>query len=91
MPDADHSDQNYVNSFNSGMTLVQVLKQCGNDLSRQNIMRQAANLHDLKLPTLLPGITVNTSPTDYSPVKQMQLMRWDGARWVRFGEVMSGS
>jgi len=83
MPDADHSDQNYVNSFNSGMALV--LKQCGNDLSRQNIMKQAANLHDLKLPMLLRGITVNTGPHDYYPVKQMQLMRWDGSRWVRFG------
>ena len=91
MPDADHSDQNYVNSFNSGMALVQVLKQCGNDLSRQNIMKQAANLHDVELPMLLPGIKVNTGPTDYYPVKQMQLMRWDGTRWVRFGEIMSGS
>ena len=91
MPDADHSDQNYVNSYNSGMALVQVLKQCGNDLSRQNIMRQAANLHDLELPMLLPGIKVNTGPADYYPVEQMQLMRWDGLRWVRFGEVLSGS
>jgi branched-chain amino acid transport system substrate-binding protein len=91
MPDADHSDQNYVNSYNSGLALVQVLKQCGNDLSRQNIMKQAANLHDLALPMLLPGIKVNTGPTDYYPVEQMQLMRWDGTRWVRFGEIMSGS
>jgi len=91
MPDADHSDQNYVNSYNSGMALVQVLKQCGNDLSRRNIMRQAANLHDLELPMLLPGIKVDTGPTDYYPVEQMQLMRWDGSRWVRFGEIMSGS
>ncbi len=91
MPDADHGDQNYVNSYNSGMALVQVLKQCGNDLSRQNIMKQAANLHDLELPMLLPGIKVNTGPTDYYPVEQMQLMRWDGSRWVRFGEILSGS
>ncbi len=91
MPDADASDQNYVNSFNSGMVLVQVLKQCGDDLSRENILKQATNLHDLALPMLLPGITVNTAPTDYYPVKQMQLMRWDGAHWVRFGEVLSGT
>jgi ABC-type branched-subunit amino acid transport system substrate-binding protein len=91
MPDADHSDQNYVNSYNSGMALVQVLKQCGNDLSRQNIMRQAANLHGLELPMLLPGIKVDTGPNDYYPVEQMQLMRWDGTRWVRFGEILSGS
>jgi branched-chain amino acid transport system substrate-binding protein len=91
MPDADASDQNYVNSFNSGMVLVQVLKQCGDDLSRENILKQATNLHDLALPMLLPGIRVSTSPTDYYPVKQMQLMRWDGKHWVRFGEVLSGT
>ena len=54
-------------------------------------MKQAANLHNLELPMLLPGIKVNTGPADYYPVKQMQLMRWDGARWVRFGEILSGS
>ncbi len=91
MPDADASDQNYVNSFNSGMVLVQVLKQCGDDLSRENILKQATNLHDLALPMLLPGIAVSTSPTDYYPVKRMQLMRWDGKQWVRFGEVLSGT
>jgi branched-chain amino acid transport system substrate-binding protein len=91
MPGADATDQNYVNSYNSGMTLVQVLKQCGDDLSSENIMRQAANLHDLELPMLLPGIKVNTSPTNFYPIEQMQLMRWDGQHWVRFGEVVSGS
>ncbi|HXZ02785.1 MAG TPA: ABC transporter substrate-binding protein [Stellaceae bacterium] len=91
MPDADANDQNYVNSYNSGMVLVQVLKQCGDDLSRENILKQATNLHDLALPMLLPGIRVSTSPTDYYPVKQMQLMRWDGKHWVRFGEVLSGT
>ncbi|MGO8916117.1 MAG: ABC transporter substrate-binding protein [Stellaceae bacterium] len=91
MPDSDPSDQNYVNSFNSGMVLVEALKQCGDDLSRENILKQATNLHDLALPMLLPGITVSTSPTDYYPVKQMQLMRWDGKHWVRFGAVLSGT
>jgi branched-chain amino acid transport system substrate-binding protein len=91
MPDADQSDQNYVNSYNSGMVLVQVLKQCGDDLSRENIMKQAANIRNLELPMLLPGIKVDTSPTDYYPIEQMQLMRWDGKHWVRFGEVQSGS
>ena len=91
MPDADASDQNYVNSFNEGMVLVQVLKQSGDDLSRENILRQATNLHHLALPMLLPGITVDTGPTDYYPVKQMQLMRWDGRHWVRFGELLNGT
>lgn len=91
MTDADQNDQNYVNSYNSGMVLVQVLKQCGDDLSRENIMKQAANIHDLALPMLLPGIKVNTGPTDYYPIEQMQLMRWDGKHWVRFGAVQSGN
>jgi branched-chain amino acid transport system substrate-binding protein len=71
-------------------TLVQVLKQCGSDLSRENIMRQAANLHNLELPLLLPGITINTSPTDYRPVKQMQPMRFNGHNWEMFGDLISG-
>jgi ABC-type branched-subunit amino acid transport system substrate-binding protein len=89
MPDADPTDQNYINSFNSGATLVQVLKQCGDDLSRENIMKQAADIHQLQLPTMLPGITVDTSPTDYYPIEQMQLMRWDGKKWNRFGDIQS--
>jgi len=91
MPDADPSDQNYVNSYNEGMTLVQALKQCGNDLSRENIMKQAANIKDLALPMMLPGIKVNTGPTDFYPIEQMQLMRWDGNHWVRFGDLVSDS
>jgi branched-chain amino acid transport system substrate-binding protein len=90
MADSDQSDQNYVNSYTSGMALVQVLKQCGDDLSRENIMRQATNLHNVDVQMLLPGITVNTSPTDYFPVKQMQLMKWDGKHWVRFGDLLTG-
>jgi branched-chain amino acid transport system substrate-binding protein len=89
VPGGDIKDQNYVNSYNSGMTLVQVLKQCGNDLSRENIMKQAASIKDLALPMLLPGIKVNTSPTDHFPIEQMQLMRWNGKQWVRFGELLN--
>ncbi len=89
VPGGDIKDQNYVNSYNSAMVLVQVLKQCGNDLSRENIMKQAANLKDLALPMLLPGIKVNTSPTDHYPIEQMQLMRWNGKQWVRFGELLN--
>jgi branched-chain amino acid transport system substrate-binding protein len=90
LPDADPSEINYVYGYNSAAILVQVLKQCGNDLSRENIMRQAAHLHDFESATLLPGVVVNTSPTNYHPVRQMQLMRWDGRNWVRFGEVFAG-
>lgn len=72
-------------------TLVQVLKQCGDDLTRENVMKQAANLKDLALPMLLPGIKVSTSPTDYAPVKQLQLSRFDGKTWQLFGDVLSGA
>ena len=65
-----------------------MLKQAGNDLSRENIMRQATNLRDLELPMLLPGIKVNTSLTDSWAVQQLQLRRFDGKRWVRFGDLV---
>jgi hypothetical protein len=90
MPDADARDSNYVNGYNYAAAMVQVLKQAGSDLSRDNIMRQATNIHDLALPMLLPGIKVNTSPTNYYPVQQMQLMRFDGKQWVRFGDLVRG-
>jgi len=66
-------------------TLAHVLKQCGNDLSRANVMRQAANIKTLELPMFLPGIKINTSPTDFYPIEQEQLARFDGERWVLFG------
>ena len=64
--------------------MLQVLKQCGNDFSRENIMRQATNLHDWSVPTCCQE-WVNTSPTNYHPIRQMQLQRWNGKRWERFG------
>jgi branched-chain amino acid transport system substrate-binding protein len=74
--------------YSAAQTLVQVLKQCGDDLSRENIMKQAANLKELELPLLLPGIRINTSPTDFFPIEQMQLQRFDGNVWVLFGDVI---
>ena len=88
LPDADVRRPGFVNGYNSAATLVQVLKQAGSDLSRENIMRQATNLRDLMLPMLLPGIEINTSPTDYYAVQQLQMMRFDGKRWVRFGDLV---
>ncbi len=90
IPGQNPNEFNYENSWGMVLTLMQVLKQCGDDLSRANIMRQAANLHDVALPSELPGIKLNTSPTDYHPIKQMQLQRWDGKSWVRFGELITG-
>jgi branched-chain amino acid transport system substrate-binding protein len=78
----------FVAGYNAAGALVQVLKRAGGDLSRENIMRQATNLRDVELPILLPGIKINTSPTDYYPVQQLQLMRFDGKRWVRFGDLV---
>jgi ABC-type branched-subunit amino acid transport system substrate-binding protein len=88
LPDEDVRRPSFVYGYNSAATLVQVLKQAGNDLSRENIMRQATNLRDLELPMLLPGIKVSTSPTDYYAVQQLQLIRFDGKRWVRFGDLV---
>ena len=88
LPGEDVRRPSFVYGYNSAGTLVQVLKQAGDDLSRENIMRQATNLRDVELPMLLPGIKVSTSPTDYYPVQQLQLVRFDGKRWVRFGELV---
>ncbi len=70
-------------------TLVQVLKQCGDNLTRENVMKQAANLKNFDADMLLPGITINTGPNDFAPIEAVQLMRFDGKSWVRFGNVIS--
>jgi len=77
--------------YNFAQTLIAVLKSCGDNLTRENIMKEAASLHNLSLPMLLPGITLSTSADDFAPIKQMQLMRFDGTGWKLFGDVMSGS
>jgi ABC-type branched-subunit amino acid transport system substrate-binding protein len=84
----DPSDSNVVFGYSIGESIVAVLKQCGDDLSRENVMRQAANLHSVELSLLLPGITLNTAEDDYAPLKQLQLMRFNGASWERFGQTM---
>jgi branched-chain amino acid transport system substrate-binding protein len=80
-------DQANAFAYSAAQTLVHVLTQCGNDLSRENIMRHAANVKNLELPMLLPGIKINTGPADYAPIEQEQLARFDGERWVTFGEL----
>jgi branched-chain amino acid transport system substrate-binding protein len=91
LPSADRSDLWYVRGSSIAATTVQVLKQCGDDLTRENVMRQAANLHHLELPMLLPGITIDTSPTDFALIKQVQMERFEGERFIRFGPIMSGT
>ncbi len=87
-PEGKVDDQFNAYGYSVAQLMTQTLKQCGNDLSRENIMRQAANLKDVDLPMLLPGIRVNTSPTDFAPIEQEQLARFDGERWALFGEIL---
>jgi branched-chain amino acid transport system substrate-binding protein len=89
LPDADLSDLFYVYGHAAAATLVQVLKQCGDDLSRANIIKQAASLDALELPTLLPGIKLSTSATNFHPMRAMQLERFTGKAWELFGLVIS--
>jgi branched-chain amino acid transport system substrate-binding protein len=91
LPGADLNDAFYVYGYGAVMTMIPVLKQCGNDFSRENLMRQATNLKNVEVPTLLPGIRVNTSPTNYHTIGQVQLMRWSGKSWDLFGDVLSGT
>ncbi len=85
------ADSNNAYGYSAAQTMVAVLKRCGDNLTRENVMKQAASIHDLKLPMLLPGISVSTSADDFAPVKQMQLMKFDGTTWRLFGDVISGS
>jgi len=88
---ANLADGFAVYGYSVSQTLISILKACGNDLTRANVMRQAANIRDQKLPMLLPGIIVSTSQNDFAPIKQMQLEKFDGNNWKLFGEVISGS
>ena len=87
-PDGDLSDWYNVYAYAAAQTLVYVLKQCGDELTHENVMRHASNIKDLELPLLLPGIKINTSPTDYRVIRQVQLQRFDGKEWVRFGDII---
>ena len=87
-PDGDLTNNLNVGGFGAAHTLVHVLRQCGDNLTRENVMRQAASLKDFSAPTSLPGIKVNTSPTDFAPTKSMQPVRFDGKTWVSFGDVL---
>jgi branched-chain amino acid transport system substrate-binding protein len=85
---ADITNNSYLTGYQQGMVLEQILKQCGNDLSRANIAKQARSLKDVVLPTALPGIRINTSSGNNQVWTQMQLQRWNGASWDQFGEVL---
>jgi branched-chain amino acid transport system substrate-binding protein len=89
-PDGDKTNANNLYGFVQAEAMVQVLKQCGDNLTRENVMKQAANLKNYRSDLMLPGIMVNTSPDDYFPIEQMQLMRFNGESWELFGDVITG-
>jgi branched-chain amino acid transport system substrate-binding protein len=89
MPGANIADANLVYGFAVAETMVQVLKQCGDDLTRENVMKQAASLKDFAADTLIPGIKINTSPTDFAPIEQLKMMQFKGEKWDFFGDIIS--
>jgi ABC-type branched-subunit amino acid transport system substrate-binding protein len=91
LPGADISNTSYLTGYQQGILLEQILKQCGEDLSRENILRQAKALKDVVIPTALPGIKINTSPTNNMVWTQMRLQRWNGTSWELFGEVLDAA
>ncbi len=88
-PEGDKLDNGTITGYGVAQTLVQVLKQCGDNLTRENVMKQAASLKDFRTEVLLPGIKINTGPDDFAPISQLQLMRFKGERWEMFGDVIS--
>jgi len=90
MSQKEFVDANATYAVSAASTMAQVLKQCGNDLSRDNVMKQAANIKDFEPPMVLPGMRINTSPTNFSPIRQMQLAKFDGQSWQLFGELLMG-
>jgi branched-chain amino acid transport system substrate-binding protein len=89
-PEGDKTSSFTSYGYTVAQTMAQVLKQCGDNLTRENVMKQAANLKDLELPMLLPGIKINTSPTDFFPIDDQQMMRFTGELWETFGPILSG-
>ena len=90
LPGANLADSSYVYAYAVCFTMRHVLGKCGDELTRANLMKQAASLKDLQVPLLLPGIKLNTSPTDFYPIQSLQLARFDGETWKLFGGVISG-
>ena len=89
MPGSNIADTNLVYGYAAAQTMVQVLSQCGDDLTRENVMKQAASLKDFVPDTLIPGIKINTSASDYAPIEQLQMMQFKGGKWQMFGDIIS--
>jgi ABC-type branched-subunit amino acid transport system substrate-binding protein len=90
-PDGDKDDSNAVFGYAAAETLFQVLSQCGNDLSRENVMRQSASLRNYRSSVAFPGVTFNTGPADFHPIKQMRLVQFDGTAWQPIGDVIESA
>ena len=88
MPQANKADANHIYGYAVAALMTETLKRCGNEMTRANLMKQAASFQKYRLPLLLPGITINTSPTDFYPIQAVQLQRFKGETWELFGEVM---
>ena len=88
-PEGNREDLSVMTGYNQAQTMVHVLKECGDDLTRENIMKQAASIKRLQQEGLLPGVTINTSANDFAPIKQFQLRKFKGERWELFGDVIS--
>jgi branched-chain amino acid transport system substrate-binding protein len=91
LPEANRVDASALTGYNMAQTTVEVLKRCDDNLTRENVMKQAASLKDLEQGGLLPGVKISTSATDYEPIEQLQLMQFKGERWQLFGDVIDGS
>ncbi|WP_398466815.1 ABC transporter substrate-binding protein [Tardiphaga sp.] len=89
-PEANKADSGTIYGYGAAQTLVKVLEMCGDDLTRANVMKQAASLKDYVPDTMLPGVKINTSATDFAPISQLQMQRFKGQAWERFGEIFSG-
>ena len=90
LPDADRTNGNYVFGYSVAQTLAHVLEKCGDNLTRENVMKQAASIKDLQLEMALPGVLLNTSATDFAPIQQEQMQRFKGEGWERFGPIYDG-
>src|SRR5256884_2057725 len=89
-PEANKLDGSLVYGYGVAQTMVKVLEMCGDNLTRENVMKQAASLKEFAPDTLLPGVTISTSPTDFAPIEQLQMMRFKGEKWELFGDIISG-
>ena len=89
-PEANKLDGSVVYGYGVAQTLVKVIEMCGDNLTRENVMKQAASLKDFTPDTLLPGVKISTSPTDFAPISQLQMQRFKGEKWELFGDIISG-